>query len=392
MTPIDPHQISSEPSLLQRVRRFVDEEVLPRANDPAREAVFPEELVERMRQLGLFGSIIPQQYGGLGQTLSAHAEMMAAIARGWVSVAGVLNTHNLCCRLLVDCGTEEQRATLLPAMASGRLRAAISLTEPDAGSDLRAITCRADRDGSGEWRLAGRKRWVTNGLGAGLVFVLVTSEAGATCFITRKEPWAKDSPPPHAGLRIDEIIDKMGDRGVETTDVVYDGYRCRDGDILGGETGLGQGLAQVLSCMEAGRIGASAMCVGLVERCLEISIRYAKARRAFGKPIADHQAIQFKVADMATKLEAARLLVREAAETKDAGQRADLQAGMAKLFASEAAKEAAEDAFRIHGSNGYSKSCEAERLFRDALSLIAAEGTSEIQRLIIGRSIFRTGV
>ena len=383
--------------LIAAVREFVERDMLPAAQAPDGNATFPHAVVEGMRCLGLFGTIIPKQYGGLGLDMTTHVALMEEVARGWVSMAGVLNPHVLCCDLLLRSGSEAQRRRYLPLMASGQLRAAFSLTEPHAGSDVQAITTAGQRHADGDWRVTGHKRWITNGLGAGLVFVLARTDpdakpahTGMSCFIVEKEPWVEVGSGDSAGVSITENIDKMGDRGVETTDLVLDGYRCPGSRILGEEAdGLGRGFVQMMASMESGRISASALCVGVGVRCFEVAIQYAVERRTFGKPIAEHQAIQFKLADMATKLQAARLLTRHAAQVKDSGRRADLEAGMAKLFAGEASKEIAEEAFRIHGSNGYSKACEIERLYRDALSLVAAEGPAEIQRMVIGRSLVR---
>ncbi|SMH36378.1 (2S)-methylsuccinyl-CoA dehydrogenase [Mesorhizobium australicum] len=380
--------------LIATVRDFVDRYVLPTANGPTAETEFPHALVQQMRELGLFGTIVPQAYGGLGLDTLTHAAIMEEIARGWFSLSGVLNTHTLCSALVLSGGTDGQRSDLLPRLASGALRGAFSLTEPHAGSDVQAIEARGVREQDGSWSLHGRKRWITNGLGAGVVFVLVKTDptaepayAGMTCFIVEKEPFAATNTGRFAGVTISEVIEKMGDRGVDTTDLVLEGYRCCPDRILGEEAGLGLGFTQMLSAMEVGRVGAASLCVGLAQRSFEVALDYARTRETFGKPIAEHQAIQFKLADMATKIEAARLLTRNAAAAKDAGRRSDLEAGMAKLFASEAAKEVAEDSFRIHGSNGYSKQFEIERLYRDTLCLLSAEGPSEIQRMVIGRQI-----
>ncbi|MBT2301899.1 acyl-CoA dehydrogenase family protein [Variovorax paradoxus] len=380
-----------------QLRRFVDEELLPTAQLPDTQAAFPHHLVQRMRELGLFGTIVPKRHGGLGLDMATHVALMEEVARGWVSMAGVLNTHVLCCDLLLRSGSEAQRQRYLPDMAAGRRRAAFSLSEPHAGSDVQAITTAASRLPDGRWRLDGHKRWITNGLGASLVFLLARNDAqarpphtGMSCFILEKEPWEAHGAGEHAGYSIDELIDKMGDRGVETTDLRLHGYLCPPDRILGEEAkGLGRGFVQMMASMETGRTSASALCVGVGARCLEVAMAYANERHTFGRPIAEHQAIQFKLADMATKLQAARLLTQHAAQAKDAGRRADLEAGMAKLFAGEASREIAEECFRIHGSNGYSKSCEAERLYRDALSLVAAEGPAEIQRMVIGRTLVR---
>ncbi len=387
----------SNPKLIAAVRDFVDREMLPAAQAPDANIAFPHDIVAGMRRLGLFGTIVPAQYGGLGLDMVTHVALMEEVARGWVSMAGVLNPHVLCCALLLRSGTEAQRLRYLPRMATGELRAAFSLSEPHAGSDVQAITTAATREADGAWRLDGHKRWITNGLGAGLVFVLARNDpqakpahTGMSCFLVEKEPWAMAGAGDNAGVSVTENIEKMGDRGVETTDLLLQGYRCPGDRILGEEAqGLGKGFVQMMASMESGRISASALCVGVGVRCFEVAMQYANERHTFGKPIAEHQAIQFKLADMATKLQAARLLVQHAARTKDAGQRADMEAGMAKLFAGEASKEVADEAFRIHGSNGYSKSCEIERLYRDALSLVAAEGPSEIQRMVIGRSLVR---
>lgn len=380
--------------LLAQVRGFVDDEVLPFSKESTGDP-FPQALVNRMAELGLFGTIIPTVYGGLGLSMAEHVTIMEEIARGWVSLAGVLNPHVLSCHMILTSGTEEQRKRWLPRLAKGMLRASFSLTEPDAGSDAQAIVATGAKDKDGSWRLRGRKRWITNGLGSGLVLVLVKTDVdvrpahrGITCFIIEKKPWSMTNDGDFAGVAIEEIIDKMGDRGVETTDLMFDGYRCQADAILGGETGgLGSGFRQVMVSIEAGRIGASALCIGVGQRCLEVAVAYAKRRFTFGRPIAEHQAVQFAIADMATGLAAARLLVRDAAQIKDAGGRADLQAGMAKLFSTEVAVAAAGACFRIHGANGYSKSCEAERLYRDALSLVSAEGPAEVQRMIIGRTV-----
>lgn len=380
--------------LLAQVRRFVDDEVLPFAKETAGNP-FPQALVDRMAELGLFGTIIPTRYGGLGLSMVEHVLIMEEIARGWVSLAGVLNPHILSCHMILLSGTEQQRELWLSRLAKGALRASFSLTEPDTGSDAQAIVATGTRHEDGSWRLRGRKRWITNGLGSGLVLVLVKTDVdvrpahkGITCFIVEKKPWAMSNDGDFAGVVIEEIIDKMGDRGVDTTDLLLDGYRCQADAILGGETGgLGGGFKQVMVSIEAGRIGASALCIGVGQRCLEVAVAYAKRRSTFGRPIAEHQAVQFAIADMATGLAAARLLVRDAAQIKDTGQRADLQAGMAKLFSTDVAVAAAGACFRIHGANGYSKSCEAERLYRDALSLVSAEGPAEIQRMIIGRTV-----
>jgi alkylation response protein AidB-like acyl-CoA dehydrogenase len=291
-------------------------------------------------------------------------------------------------------GTDEQRDHFLPKMATGELRAAFSLSEPEVGSDVQGIKSTAKRADDGHWELNGQKMWVTNGLLSAVVFVLMKSDpkadppyTGMTCFITEKEPGATENTGRFAGLTIPPKIKKMGYKGVESTELVYDGYRCPPERILGGEEGLGQGFRQMMDALEVGRVNVAARGVGIAQRALELALRYSQERKTFGKPIAQHQAIQFKLADMGTKVEAARLLTFKAARLKDAGERSDLEAGMAKLFASEAGKEVVDEAFRIHGGYGYSKEYEIERLYRDAPLLVIGEGTSEIQRMVIGKKL-----
>jgi alkylation response protein AidB-like acyl-CoA dehydrogenase len=315
------------------------------------------------------------------------------LSRGWISISGVVNTHFIGSYLLMKFGTEAQRERLLPRMATGEVRAAFSLSEPELGSDVQAIKTSARKREDGDWEISGQKMWVTNGLRSGVVFVLVRTNReadppykGMTCFVCEKEPGVAESP----GLLVPPQIRKMGYKGVESTELVFDGYRCPADMVLGGEqAGLGQGFVQMMDALEVGRVNVAARGVGIAQRALELGLRYAQERRAFGKPIAQHQAIQFMLADMATKVEAARLLTRKAARLKDAGVRADLEAGMAKLFASEAGKEVVEDAFRIHGGYGYSKEYEVERLYRDAPLLLIGEGTSEIQRMVIGKKLLQ---
>jgi alkylation response protein AidB-like acyl-CoA dehydrogenase len=305
----------------------------------------------------------------------------------------VVNTHFIGSYLLMKFGTDEQKAKLLPRMATGEIRAAFSLSEPELGSDVQAIKSTGRKTEDGDYELNGQKMWVTNGLRSGVVFVLMKTDKdadpphrGMTCFVCEKEPGASENP----GLNVPPKIKKMGYKGVESTELVFDGYRCPAEMILGGEeAGLGKGFAQMMDALEVGRVNVAARGVGIAQRALELGLRYAQQRKTFGKQIAEHQAIQFKLADMATKVEAARLLTLKAARLKDAGERSDLEAGMAKLFASEAGKEVVEDSFRIHGGYGYSKEYEIERLYRDAPLLLIGEGTSEIQRMVIGRKLLQ---
>jgi alkylation response protein AidB-like acyl-CoA dehydrogenase len=377
-------------AITEMVRQFVDNEVLPIAEEYDHEDKFPDQVVEQMKELGLFGVTIPEEYGGMGLDLTTYAMIVEELSRGWISVSGIVNTHFIGSYLLMKFGTDEQKQKFLPQMATGELRAAFSLSEPGLGSDVQAISTRAKKDGD-EWVINGQKMWVTNGLRSGIVFLLAKSDPdadpphrGMTCFITEKEPGADKNP----GLTIPPQIKKMGYKGVESTELVYEDYRCPSENVLGGEeAGLNKGFAQMMDALEVGRVNVAARGVGIAQRALELALRYSQERKTFGKQIAQHQAIQFKLADMATKVEAARLLTLKAARMKDAGERSDLEAGMAKLFASETGKEVVEDSFRIHGGYGYSKEYEIERLYRDAPLLLIGEGTSEIQRMVIGKKL-----
>ena len=380
-------------AITEMVRQFVDGEVLPIAEEYDHEDKFPEAVVEQMKELGLFGVTIPEEYGGMGLDLTTYAMIVEELSRGWISISGIVNTHFIGSYLLMKFGTDDQKDRFLPRMATGEIRAAFSLSEPGLGSDVQAISTRAKRDGD-DWVINGTKMWVTNGLMSGVVFLLAKSDPeadppyrGMTCFITEKEPGAAENTGPYAGLTIPPKIKKMGYKGVESTELVYEDYRCPSENVLGGEEGIGNGFRYMMDALEVGRVNVAARGVGIAQRALELALRYSQERRTFGRPIAQHQAIQFKLADMATKVDAARLLTLRAARLKDAGQRSDLEAGMAKLFASETGKEVVEDAFRIHGGYGYSKEYEIERLYRDAPLLLIGEGTSEIQRMVIGKKL-----
>jgi alkylation response protein AidB-like acyl-CoA dehydrogenase len=383
--------------IIEMVRQFADEQIIPNAEHYDHEDSFPEPIVEQMKELGLFGVTIPEQYGGMGLDLTTYAMIVEELSRGWISISGVVNTHFIGSYLLMKFGTEEQKDHFLPKMATGEIRAAFSLSEPEVGSDVQGIKGTAAKQGDGSWELNGQKMWVTNGLGSGVVFVLMKSDPkadppykGMTCFVTEKEPWKEVNEGDFAGLTVPPKIKKMGYKGVESTELVYDGYRCPPERVLGGEeAGVGQGFVQMMDALEVGRVNVAARGVGIAQRALELALRYSQERKTFGKPIAAHQAIQFKLADMATKIEAARLLTRKAARMKDAGERSDLEAGMAKLFASETGKECVEECFRIHGGYGYSKEYEIERLYRDAPLLLIGEGTSEIQRMVIGKKLLQ---
>jgi len=378
--------------ILATVRTFVDKEIVPYATELEHKDAFPDAIVDGMKQLGLFGLTIDEKYGGLGESLLTYALVVEEIARGWMSISGVINTHFIVAYLIDQHGTDDQKQRLLPQMATGDLRGAFSMSEPDCGSDVAAIKTRARPDGD-EFVLTGQKMWLTNGARAGLVATLVRDELGAesvyrnmTTFLIEKEPGFGETRP---GLTIPGKIDKMGYKGVETTEMILDDVRVPAAAVLGGADGRGRGFYQMMDGIEVGRVNVAARGCGIAIRAFELAVAYAQQRRTFGKPIADHQAVAFTLAEMATKVEAAHLLMVNAARLKDSGARNDVEAGMAKLLASEYCAQVTQDAFRIHGGYGYSKEYEIERLMREAPFLLIGEGTSEIQKLIISRGLLR---
>jgi alkylation response protein AidB-like acyl-CoA dehydrogenase len=380
---------AEQEEILRTLREFVDRDVLPVASELDHADEFPADLVNTMRELGLFGVTIPEEYGGLGLDLTTYALIIKELSRGWISLSGVINTHFMAAWMIERYGTEEQRSRLLPRMAAGDVRAAYSMTEAHAGSDVQAIRTRARRDGD-EWVIDGQKMWVTNGLRAGMVMLLAVTDPdarprhrGMTAFIIEKEPDVAEQP----GLTVPPQLKKLGYKGVESTELVFDGFRAPADAVLGGEEGIGQGFKQFIAAVELGRVNVAARGLGVATCAFEAAIRYAQEREAFGKPIAEQQQIQVKLAQMATKIRAAELLMLDAARRKASGERADLEAGMAKLFATEIAEECALEAMRIHGGYGYSQEYVVERLYRDAPLLILGEGTNEIQQLVIARRL-----
>ncbi|MFZ0039860.1 MAG: acyl-CoA dehydrogenase family protein [Solirubrobacteraceae bacterium] len=384
-------------AICEMVRQFADEQILPNAEHYDHEDEFPEPIVEQMKELGLFGVTIPEEYDGMGLDLTTYAMIVEELSRGWISISGIVNTHFIGSYLLMKFGTEEQKRKYLPKMATGEIRAAFSLSEPELGSDVQAIKTSAKKVDDTHYEINGQKMWVTNGLRSTLVFTLVKTDPtadpkykGMTCFICEKEPGVSENTGDHKGLDVPPQIKKMGYKGVESTELVFNGYRTPADSILGGEeAGLNKGFGQMMDALELGRVNVAARGVGIAQRALELALRYSQERKTFGKPIAQHQAIQFKLADMATQVDAARLLTQRAARLKDAGERSDIEAGMAKLFASEAGRYCVEESLRIHGGYGYSKEYEIERLYRDAPLLLIGEGTSEIQRMVIGRKLLQ---
>ncbi len=369
--------------LVGTIRSWVRKEVLPVASEYEHADAYPEPLVAQMREFGLFGATIPAEHGGLDLDVMTYARIIEELAYGWMTLSGVLNTHMIASNLIKRFGTDEQRARWLPRLASGEVRAAFSLSEPDAGSDTQALRARAEPDGD-EYVVNGTKMWVTNGERSGIVALAARTPEGITCFIVEKEPG-----PSFEGIGVSRHIDKLGYKGIETVEMTYTDHRVPAANVLGGEDGLGRGLHFILSSLELGRINIAARAVGVGRAAYDAAFAYAQERETFGVPIAKHQAIQFKLADMATKLEASRLLVKSAAEKFDRGERADVEAGMAKLFASESAFEIATEALRVHGGYGYTTEFPVERYYRDAPLMIIGEGTNEIQRIVIARGLLK---
>lgn len=380
----------SQREMLAMLRRFVDRDVLPAVRELEQADEFPAAIVAAMAEMGLFSLMIPEEYGGLGESLLTYALVVEELSRGWMSLSGIINTHFIVAYLIRQYGTTGQRERLLPLMATGELRGAFSMSEPGCGSDVAAITTRAVRDGD-SWVVNGRKMWVTNGARAGIVALLTktggeggSAYRGMTTFLLEKPAGFGEI---GNGLTVPPPIHKMGYRGVETTELLLDGTRLPAGSVLGGDTGVGTGFYQMMDGIEVGRVNVAARGCGVGLRALELALDYAQQREAFGSPIAQHQAIQFTLAEMATKVQAAHQMMVMAARRKDAGRRGDLEAGMAKYLAAEYCKEVVEASLRIHGGYGYAVESEIERLYRDAPLLLIGEGTSEIQKMIIGRRL-----
>jgi alkylation response protein AidB-like acyl-CoA dehydrogenase len=379
--------------ILATVRAFVDKEIIPHAGRLEHDDAYPSDIVDGMREMGLFGLTIPEEHGGLGESLLTYALVVEELSRGWMSISGIVNTHFIVAYLVGQHGSAEQRARLLPKMATGEVRGAFSMSEPGCGSDVAAIRTRADRDGD-SFVVNGQKMWLTNGAYSSVVATLVKTELGApnvygnmTTFLLEKEPGFGETAP---GLTIPGRIEKMGYKGVETTEMILDGHVVPSASVLGGpDSGLGRGFYQMMDGIEVGRVNVAARACGISLRAFELAIAYAQQRATFGKPIAGHQAVAFKLAEMGTKIEAAHALMVSAARLKDAGQRNDVEAGMAKLLASEYCAEVVQESFRIHGGYGYSKEYEIERLMREAPFLLIGEGTSEIQKTIISRGLLK---
>ena len=369
--------------IVSTIRGFVRRDVNPVAQQMEHDDEYPFELVERMKELGLFGAIIPEEYGGLALDVSTYALAIEEICRGWMSLSGILNSHLIMAYLVTTHGTKEQKEHYLPLMATGEKRGGICITEPNAGSDVQAIETRAVREGD-EYVVNGSKSLITNGR-HGNTFALVTKtdinadppRRGISVFIAEKGP----------GFNVVRDVPKLGYKGVDTCELSFDDYRVSGGNLVGGEEG--KGFYQILSGLELGRINVAARCLGVARAAMEDATNYAKQRKTFGKPIGEHQSIQIMLANMATNIQAAHLMVLHAAEKKDRGERADMEAGMAKLFASEMCMQVTIDAMLIHGGYGYTQDLNVERHFRDAPLMMIGEGTNEIQRILIARHLLK---
>ena len=371
-----------EEMILDGIERFLERDVRPYVAELEANDIYPAEIVTKMKELGLFGATISAEYGGLGLPATTYAKIVEKISATWMSVSGIINSHLIMAAAVERHGTDAQKESYLPRFASGELRGGVALTEPDAGTDLQAIRTVAKRDGNQGYTVNGTKMWITNAIHGNCVALLVKTDPqaeprhkGMSLFIAEKGP----------GFKVSRKLEKLGYKGIDTAELVFEDYYVEADRLIGGVEGFG--LKQILSGLELGRINVAARGVGIAQATLDESVKYSQMRKTFGKPICEHQAIQLKLADMATRVEAARLLTERAAEAYQSGKRADMEAGMAKLFATEAAMDNALDAMRIHGGYGYSKEYPIERMFRDAPLLLIGEGTNEIQRIVISRQL-----
>ena len=378
-----PKKITSdedEALILDSIDQFLERDVKPVAHDLEAADEYPSEIAEKMAELGLYGATISPEYGGLGLSAGTYVKIVERMSAVWMSVTGLYNAHLIMAAAVERFGTDDQKSAWLPRFATGELRGGVALTEPDCGTDLQGIRTKAVRDGD-DYVIDGNKMWITNSLEGNVLAVLVKTDPNAN--------------PAHKGMSLllteksagyeGRKLDKLGYRGIDTGELQFDGVRVPAENLIGGEEG--RGLQQILAGLELGRINVAARGVGLARACLDESLAYAQNRKTFGKPICQHQAIQIKLADMATRVEASQALVERAAAAYDTGQRCDMEAGMAKLFATEAALENSLEAMRIHGAYGYSKEFNIERYYRDAPLLAIGEGTNELQRIIIARQL-----
>ena len=375
--------LETRSQIVNLVRDFVQREVEPVASHYDNEDIYPQELVDQMADMGLFGIMIPEEYGGLGLDYTTFAVVFEELSKGWMSLTGPLGTHHILAYVISAYGTDALKQRFLPKMAEGAIRGGLALTEPGGGSDMQNLQTSAVKDGE-EYVINGNKMFISNGASGNAFAVLARTDKtaspphrGISCFVVEK---------PAAGFSVAQKLDKLGYRGIDTTELVFDNVRIPTQNLVGDE---GRGFGYVMSGLEGGRINVAARAVGVATAAFDAAIKYAQQRESFGQPIAQHQAIQLKLAEMATDIEAARLLTYEAARKKDAGQRVDLEAGMAKLFASEMCGRVAMEAMRVHGGYGYIKDYPLERYYRDAPLMIIGEGTNEIQKLIIARRLLQ---
>jgi len=367
--------------ILSSIDRFLERDVQPHVRALEKDDIYPEDIVAGMKELGLFGATIPAEYGGLGLRPSLYARIIERIASVWMSVTGIINSHLIMAHIVNAKGTEAQKQAFLPRFATGELRGGLALTEPDCGTDLQAIRTAAARDGD-DYVVNGTKTWISNGIQGQCFALLVKTDPtaeprhkGMSMFLAEKGP----------GFEVGRKLEKLGYKGIDSAELIFRDYRVPGDRLIGGEEGHGMQCA--IAGLELGRVNVAARGVGVAQAALDEAVRYSQQRKTFGKPICQHQAIQLKLADMATRTEAARLLVEKAADTLDKGERCDFEAGMAKLFASEAAIDNSLEAMRIHGGYGYSKEFDVERLYRDAPLLAIGEGTNEIQRVVIAKRL-----
>ncbi len=368
-----------ETQILDTINKWLDRDVRDKVLELEHADEYPHEMVEQMKDLGLFGATISQQYGGMGLPSQSYAKIVTTISEVWMSLTGIFNSHLIMAAAMERFGTEEQKARFLPKMAAGELRGGLALTEPNCGTDLQAIRTRADRDGD-DYVINGTKTWISNGIEGNCVALLVKTDTeiqprhkGMSLFLAQKGP----------GFSASRKLEKLGYKGIDSAELIFDNFRISGADLIGGEEG--QGFYQTAGGLELGRINVAARGVGVANAALKDATQYAQIRETMGKPIGQHQAIQTKLGDMTTRCHAARLLVEDAAKAYDRGDRCDMEAGMAKLFASEAAMENAAECMRIHGAYGYSKELHVERYYRDAPLMCIGEGTNEMQRIIIAR-------
>jgi alkylation response protein AidB-like acyl-CoA dehydrogenase len=369
--------------ILDSVERFLEREVVPHARALEHGDIYPAEIVERMKALGLFGATISADYGGLGLGAATYAKIVEKVSRVWMSLAGIFNSHLIMAAAVERFGTPAQKEGFLPRFASGELRGGLALTEPDCGTDLQAIRTSARRDGD-TYLVNGTKTWISNGIYGQIFALLVKTDPaaaprhrGMSLLLAEKGP----------GFTVGRKLEKLGYKGIDTAELIFSDYRVPADRLIGGAEG--RGLQHALAGLELGRINVAARGVGIAQAALDAAVAYSQVRRSFGKPICEHQAIQLKLADMATQVRAARLLIEDAARAYDRGERCDMEAGMAKLFASEAAIAVSLEAMRIHGGYGYSTEFPIERLYRDAPFLLIGEGTNELQRIIIARQLIQ---